>query len=104
MARPKIEIDKDQLYKLASMGCTTEEIAAFFDCSRDTIERRFAAILAKGRQTTKIRLRRIQWQIAEKGSAAMGIFLGKNLLGQSDKIESEITEAPELKLSYNLDD
>jgi hypothetical protein len=32
----------------------------------------------------KLRLRQIQWKIAENGNAAMAIWLGKNELGQSD--------------------
>jgi len=40
--------------------------------------------LTKGRSIKKLRLRQIQWQIAEKGNAAMAIWLGKNELGQSD--------------------
>lgn len=72
------------------MHCTTAEIAAFFDCSRDTIEGRFSAELNKGRQQGKMKLRDMQLKCAEKGNVAMLIFLGKQYLGQSDKIEERI--------------
>lgn len=90
MARPPLDIDPEQVAKLAALHCTTKEIADFFECSPDTIERRFAAELTKGRSTGKIKLRRLQWQIAEGKHAVMCIFLGKQYLGQKDKSEEEI--------------
>jgi hypothetical protein len=86
MARPKAKVDGEQVLSLALMHCTNKEIAGFFGVSQDTIERRFAVELAKGRQSGKIRLRKWQMQAAEKGNVAMLIWLGKNMLGQSDKI------------------
>ena len=83
--RPKIEIDSDQVRKLAAMQCTNVEIAAFFDCDEGTIRKRFSDILSKGREGGKISLRRMQWQSAEKGNTSMLIWLGKQYLGQSDK-------------------
>lgn len=91
MARPKANVDPVQVEKLASIGCTNSEIASFFDVSQDTIERRFAGELRKGRDNGKIRLRKWQLQAAEKGNVVMLIWLGKQMLGQSDKIES-VTE------------
>ncbi len=91
MARPLKDIDAGEVVKLAAMQCTTREIAAFFDCSIDTIERRFAAELAKGRESGKIKLRRLQWQAAEKLDRTILIWLGKQLLGQRDKADVELT-------------
>ncbi len=92
MARPKAKIDADQVEKLAAIGCSNNEIAGFFEVSKDTIERRFAAELSKGRESGKIRLRRLQWQSAEKGNVVMQIFLGKQMLGQADKTEVKTEE------------
>jgi predicted metal-dependent hydrolase len=104
MARPKIEIDEEQVEKLAILGCTNNEIADFFECSKDTIERRFAAILSKGRASGKIRLRRIQMQIAEKGNAVMALWLGKQMLGQVDKVEHSGDAQNPIMLNYKLDE
>ena len=42
----------------------------------------------------KMRLRQLQWKSAESGNVTMQIFLGKNILGQQDKIEqSELDES-----------
>jgi hypothetical protein len=92
MARPKLPIDEDQVFRLAVFGCTNREIASFFDCSTDTIERRFAAQMDKGRMEGRTRLRRKIWQEAiEKGNTALLIFLAKNELGMSDKSALELS-------------
>lgn len=92
--RPKIEISKEDFEKLCGLQCTLEEIAGFFKCSPDTIERwakrtysvKFADIYKKYSVTGKMSIRRMQFKLAEK-SAAMAIFLGKQYLGQRDVIE-----------------
>jgi len=103
MARPRIKIDAEQVLKLASIGCTNDEIAGFFQCSKDTIERRFAAELAKGRQEGKIRLRKLQLEIASKGNAVMAIWLGKQMLGQTDKVEHSGDTTKPITLNYKLE-
>lgn len=89
--RPRIQIDKTDFEKLCGLQCTEEEIATFFNCSVDSIERwcrreykkNFAEVFSEKRGIGKISLRRNQWKLAET-NAAMAIFLGKNYLGQSD--------------------
>lgn len=97
--RPRKEIKQESFEKLCALFCTEEEIAGFFDCSVDTIERwaartygkSFADVYAEKRQGGKISLRRAQFRLAEK-SAAMAIFLGKNYLGQTDNPDSSTDE------------
>lgn len=94
--RPPIEIDQKQFENLCGLQCTKEEIADFFGCSEDTIDRwcirtyekSFAVIFREKRSNGKISLRRKQWKLADK-SAAMAIFLGKNILGQTDNVVVE---------------
>ena len=89
--RPIIEIDWKIFEQLCHMHCTQSEIAGWFHCSPDTIERRveekyresFAEIYKKFSEGGKCSLRRKQWHLAEK-NAAMAIWLGKNNLGQRD--------------------
>ncbi|MCD8206700.1 MAG: hypothetical protein LUD72_02045 [Bacteroidales bacterium] len=91
MARPPIEIDNEDFEKLCGLQCTLSEIAGWFKCSEDTIERwckrtydkGFADAYKKFSAGGKISLRRNQFRLAEK-NAAMAIFLGKQYLGQSD--------------------
>jgi AraC-like DNA-binding protein len=44
------------LEKLAQSGCSADQIAAILACERSTIERRYAAILKKGRERARGRL------------------------------------------------
>lgn len=102
MGRPKKQIDKKDFEGLLALQCTLKEVTAFFDiklegCSEDTIQRwckreygeSFAVVSDKKRNYGKIALRRSQFRLAEK-NASMAIFLGKNYLGQTDKIEQTI--------------
>ena len=105
--RPKKEIAKDQFEKLCGLQCTKDEIAGFFNCSPDTIENfckktynaTFSATYKEHSAQGKISLRRYQFKLAEK-SAAMAIFLGKNILGQTDRIEEDTNE----QIMNKLDD
>ena len=93
MARPKkYDIDTEQVEKLASFGCTNIEIGSFFGCSPDLLEKSYSEYLTKGRDKGKIRLRQLQWNAAEAGSHTMLIWLGKQILNQSDKQELELTK------------
>ena len=104
MARPRKNIDIEYFKKLCEIQCTLEEIAGFFDCSPDTIEnwckrelhKGFSEIYKKFSAPGKISLRRTQFKLAEK-NVSMAIFLGKNYLGQTDKVEQIITEVEDLK-------
>ena len=90
MARPKkYDIDTDQVEKLAGYGCTNTEIANFFGCDESLIRKSYSEYLTKGRDKGKIRLRQLQWRSAENGNTVMLIWLGKQLLDQTDRQEVE---------------
>lgn len=97
--RPKKVIDKEQFKKLCAIQCTLLEIAGWFDCSDETINNwckrnygeSFLGCFKKFSAGGKISLRRNQFKLAES-SAAMAIFLGKNYLGQTDSVDSDISE------------
>lgn len=87
-------IDKKQFENLCGLQCTLLEICDFFDVEDDTLNSwckktygtTFSEVFKRKRGKGKISLRRMQWKLAEK-NAAMAIFLGKQYLGQKDKIE-----------------
>lgn len=85
--RPKLQIDGELVEKLAGIGCPNKEIASIVGCSVDTLDRHFADVITKGRENGKTRLRKKQIEVALAGNVTMLIFLGKNMLGQSDKQE-----------------
>ena len=89
--KPPKAINSEEVYRLAKMHCTMKEIASLIGCSVDTLERRFADIIEKGREDGKSALRAMQWKSAEKGSHNMQVWLGKHFLGQRDKPADEAT-------------
>jgi hypothetical protein len=90
---PPKPIDLATVERLASIACTDEEMAAVLDVSVDTLWRRkrddaeFREFLERGKGKGRATLRRLQWQRATGGSDTMLIWLGKNLLGQTDRAE-----------------
>ena len=89
MGRPKKEINAEQVYKLAAIGCSYEEIAKFFNCARSTIIQRFQDEFQAGHAEVKEQIRRAQLKVAldhgHKGQVTMLIWLGKQMLGQKDQ-------------------
>jgi hypothetical protein len=104
MPAKKLPISADHVYKLARRGNYNTEIAAFFDCSVDTIERRFAGELKRGRAERNINLREKQLVVAEQGSAQMLIWLGKQYLGQTDSLIDQHLLSAIQENGYSKDD
>lgn len=77
-------VTPDDVYKLAAIGSTNREIARWFDMDESTLAYNFATILAKGREDLSQSLRMAQLKLALSGNATMLIWLGKNILGQTD--------------------
>lgn len=109
--RKPAKIDLVELQKLCSLQCTYEEIAAWFNCSVRTIENyakkpEFAEVMARGRAKGRISVRRAQMQLLESGNATMGVWLGKQLLGQRDvtPIELSGTQGKPMELSIEVID
>ena len=95
--RPQFEVDWKLVANLLRIQCTGEEIAGSIGCSYDTLERAckrehgigFADYSQQKRSEGKASLRRNQWKAAEAGNPTMLIWLGKQMLGQADKIEND---------------
>lgn len=100
MARPKKVIDLVLVQKLAEVGCTNESIAKMCDVSVDTLTRRYADELDKSREKLKTSLRTWQLEAAKKGNTAMLIWLGKQMLGQTEKVENTIKEDSSIVVAY----
>ena len=86
MARKIISIE-NQIQKLATYGLTNIEIAEATGFDDSTLKRKFENFLIKGRAILKKRLKRKQIEVAMNGNVVMLIWLGKQYLGQADKIE-----------------
>lgn len=106
MANPKgagrkpLELDQKAFESLCGIQCTQQEICDYFDIDEDTLNAwckrtyrvNFSEVFRQKRGKGKVSLRRAQWrQAVEKENITMLIWLGKNFLNQTDKIES-VTE------------
>lgn len=91
--RPQVPIDWGEFDKLCALQATLEEIAGWFDCSRDTIERaverehgiKFADYYINKSAAGKISIRRHQYQLAQTGNSRMLVWLGIQYLGQKHR-------------------
>ena len=101
------KIDKKQFENLCGLQCTLLEICDWFDIDDKTLNEwcratygtTFSEVFKIKRGKGQISLRRTQWKLAEK-NPTMAIFLGKQYLGQTDKVEAtgEIKNTPTIKL------
>lgn len=104
--RPKKEgITAKRLERLGRLHCTLEELAGHFDVSVATMTRRLQQpalreAFERGRSKGKITVRRYQIKLLRAGNATMGIWLGKQLLGQRDVQEIEV--GPKSESAQNL--
>lgn len=93
--RPRKILTNDALKlveNLSRIMCTDEEIAQCLGASVDTLlnndnKELFRNATEKGRANGKQSLRRKQYEVAMKGNSSMLIWLGKQWLGQTDKVE-----------------
>ena len=89
MGRKPKDIDAEGVQKLASYGCTQEEIADYFGCDRAVISRRYSREFQLGKASVRKNIRLWQIRRALKGSDIMLIHLGKHYCGQIDKNASQ---------------
>lgn len=95
VGRPKSVFNWREMDYLCSIGCTLEEIAGLFQMDVSTVRERvkeefgitFNQYYERNSQGIKIALRRRQLKLAMDGDGAMLKFLGKNILGQKEKVE-----------------
>lgn len=99
VGRPLKEINKKMFENLCAIQCTLEEICGCFDCHEDTIRNfcqreygeNFSTVYKSKSAMGKMSLRRNMFKQAEK-SATMAIWLSKQHLGMTDKIEQAPTD------------
>ena len=95
--RPPKEIKQSQFESLCGIQCTKEEICAVLGVSDKTLDKwvnsiygeDFSVVFKEKRQVGKASLRRSQFELAKK-NATMGIWLGKQYLGQKDSVDEVV--------------
>lgn len=101
VGRDKKVVPPDEVAALASMGCPDKEIADWFGITESTLRYNFSGYLTKGRCSLNQSLRKAQIRLALSGNATMLVWLGKNLLGQSDSGTGSVVDKI---LPWNDDD
>lgn len=87
-------VPPDDVYRLSAFGCTLEEMSEWFGVKPDTLKYNFADYITKGRADLKHRLRNAQIKLALSGNPTMLIWLGKNILGQSENPSNSDSNQP----------
>jgi hypothetical protein len=103
--KKKVKINPPELvFNLASIGCSDTVIGDFIGLSADTVKRRFAENLTKGRAERKIKLHQAQTDKALSGDSTMLIWLGKQDLDQHDKqeLEHSVKDDKTVKFIFNV--
>lgn len=117
IGRPELELDAEQIRQLAAIQCSMAEIASVVKCARtgehpsvDTLERRFADVIDRGRHEGKMSLKRTRFVVAMgyealdkngkgtgvyrvKPDSNMLIFLSKTVLGERETTLTQMTGA-----------
>ena len=87
---PRKRINRSQIYELARIGATNEEIATIMRVAKNSLSSEYKKEMDRGRAELNVSLRRQQIYEATEGKKrdVMLIWLGKNLLGQTDRTEA----------------
>ena len=105
MGRPRLDIDYQLVYQLATYQCTKSEIAAVLKTTVNSIENdpqrkeRFNELVERGHQDGKARLRKNQAKMSEK-NPVMAIWCGKQYLNQSDNPQQATTVDGTIKVVF----
>lgn len=92
LGRPQIILDKTRIRDYAANGMIMSEIAAIMNVSEQTLRNNYFEDIKIGRELLCGRLRMKQVELAEAGNTTMLVWLGKNLLNQSDRSEIKVVE------------
>ncbi len=113
--RPSTPEDFDELEKLMAFYPSREELANWFECSTQSLDRKikshfkcnFEQLRDKRFTKTRIAIKRKQIEVALKGNPTMLIWCGKIMLGQSDTSDADagdqMSNVREIKLAYSVD-
>ena len=106
MARPKKIINQKQFESLCAIQCTQEEICNVLEVSEKTLinwcqevyNESFSKVFRQKKELGRMSLRRKQWELAQNGNSTMQVWLGKNILKQSDNPIQDEIKLKELEL------
>ena len=117
MSRPRIELENisfdgwDQLDALV-IWSDEQYCAERLGINRDTLAARikektglsFSAYKDQKKEAMRVNIRKKQYDVAMAGNVSMLIWLGKNELGQSDKVDNKLDATDILNLIISKDE
>jgi hypothetical protein len=74
----------DEVETLSGYGMTDREVSDYLGINEETLRYNFKDYILKGKTNLKRTLRMTQLKVALAGNVTMLIWLGKNILGQTD--------------------
>ena len=95
--RPPKEIDRELLTVLAGMQCTYEEMSAALKISKRQFiehldkEPELRVLIEDGKANGRMSIRRQQFKLLAEGDRVMAIWLGKQYLGQRDRVDNQLS-------------
>src|SRR5271157_5755430 len=97
-------LDPDQIFKLALIECTLEEIAFVENTSISTLQKYFKETIAYGHAYGNMSLRRKQYETAMGGNVSMLQWLGKYRLKQKDDQQEFVSLTDTVKMLKSLEE
>ena len=100
--RPEFELSDDDFGKIVGMmriQCTEVEICSIIGVTDKTLNKAlnargepgFSELYKRYQDEGKASLRRSQWKVAQEGNPTMLIWLGKQMLGQRDRKDLDLS-------------
>lgn len=80
----KVVISEEEVRLLASLFCPLTDMVKYFDVPKSTLVGHFKPIIDEVKERTKQKLRAKQLEEAFNGNTTLLIWLGKQMLGQTD--------------------
>ena len=91
--RPALQLDEEQVFKLARLNVSVKDMADVLDCSKRVLENNYLDVINEGRANLRTSILRKQYEVGViDGNITMLIWMGKQYLGQADKNTLEIDD------------
>ena len=91
VGRPSLELNENDIFKLAEFGLTDKEMSALLEISLDTLNN-FRSVIQKGRANLSKSIKRTQLEQAlNEKNTVMLIWVGKQYCSQKDKQDIELS-------------
>ncbi len=92
--RPPKEIDVEKLKEFLAVNMPVRRIAHFFNCTPETLYNKYRDLIIESNVDFEYQIRLAQLKAANELNPTMLIWLGKQVLGQSDEQKVTVEQKP----------